>query len=312
MKTAAATRKEVAQFWNEKPCDSDRSRLAVGTKEYFLEIELDRYKYQHHILTGVLPKIDWCGKEVLEIGTGVGTDARQLIARGANYTGINIDQGSVELTAKALETFGLSGKLARCDATAMSYADATFDVVYSFGALPCIPDLDKAMAEIYRVLKPGGVFIGLFYNRSSINYQIEIRVLRLGLRPLLVVPGMITLLSWLGLPKDRLIGHRELYRRAPKMSAEEWLSRNTDGPDNPFICIQDRREAEALVKRFELLGNSVYFFDYRHWGILGRLMPRFLIDWLGRCWGWHRIVHARKPKREAKVDKGRAPSLRCP
>jgi hypothetical protein len=152
------------------------------------------------------------------------------------------------------------------------------------------------MAEIHRILKPGGEFLGLFYNRSSINYQIEIRLLRRLFRPLLAVPGIITVLSWFGLPNDKLIGHRELYRKVPKMTAEEWLSRNTDGPDNPYICIQNSREASELLRDFEIVSNEVYFFDYRHWGIFGRLMPRFLTDILGKKWGWHRVVYARKQK----------------
>jgi SAM-dependent methyltransferase len=296
MKTAAEKRKEVEQFWNSKPCDSDRSALTMGTREYFLEIEQDRYKYQGHILSDVLSKIDWRDKQVLEIGTGVGTDARAIINRGGIYTGVNIDQASVDVTAKALEVFSLPGRVEKQDATSLPYADATFDVVYSFGALPCIPDLDKVMAEIHRILKPGGEFLGLFYNRSSINYQIEIRLLRRLFRPLLAVPGIIPVLSWFGLPKDKLIGHRELYRKAPKMTAEEWLSRNTDGPDNPYICIQNSKEASELLRNFEIVSNEVYFFDYRHWGILGRLMPKFLTDILGEKWGWHRVVYARKQK----------------
>ncbi|MHB1528895.1 MAG: class I SAM-dependent methyltransferase [Acidiferrobacteraceae bacterium] len=295
MKSAEETKKEVEKFWNDKPCDSDRSQLVVGTKEYFLEVERDRYLYQDHILSDVLPKIDWRGKRVLEVGTGVGTDARAIITRGAAYTGINIDQGSVDITRQALETFGLAGDVQKCDVTSLPYENASFDVVYSFGALPCIPDLDKAMAEIHRVLKPQGEFLGLFYNRSSINYQVEIRILRRMFRPLLMVPGMIRLLAWCGLPEDRLAGHRELYRKAPRMSEQEWLSRNTDGPDNPYIRIQDAQEAGKLVKDFEVVCNEVYFFDYRHWGVLGRKMPSRLVKALGRRWGWHRIVHARKP-----------------
>jgi SAM-dependent methyltransferase len=219
-----------------------------------------------------------------------------IINRGGIYTGVNIDQASVEVTAKALEVFSLPGRVEKQDATSLPYADATFDVVYSFGALPCIPDLDKVMAEIHRILKPGGEFLGLFYNRSSINYQIEIRLLRRLFRPLLAVPGIIPVLSWFGLPNDKLIGHRELYRKVPKMTAEEWLSRNTDGPDNPYICIQNSREAQELLRDFEILSNEVYFFDYRHWGAVGRLTPKFIRDILGKRWGWHRVVHARKHK----------------
>ena len=304
MKTAADTRKAVEGFWNSRPCDSDRSRSSKGTKAYFEDIERDRYTHQRHILADVLVKIDWKGKRVLEIGTGIGTDARRIVERGALYTGINIDQASVDMTASALKLYRLPGTVEKRDATALPYPDGCFDVVYSFGALPCIPDLERAMTEIHRVLRPGGELLVLFYNRASINYWVEIRLLRRVARPLLVIPGMITLLHWLGLPKDRLIGHRELYCRAPRMSAEEWLSRNTDGPDNPYICIHNATEAERLLSGFGIVSHTVYYFDYRHWGVLGRMMPKRLIDWLGARWGWHRIVYARKTA--ARV--ARAPS----
>lgn len=293
MKTAADRRKEVEGFWNNKPCDSERSDKTLGTRDYFKEIEVDRYRYQGHILD-ILDKINWNGKKVLEIGTGVGTDARIIIEKGADYTGVNIDQGSVELTKKALDAFALNGRVEKCDATSMKYTNATFDVVYSFGAMPCIPDLEKAMEEIHRVLKPGGEVVGLLYNRSSINYHIEIMFLRKIFRHLLVIPGAIGLFQLLGFPRDRLEGHLKLYRNSKNMSDQEWLSRNTDGPDNPFICVQDAKEADRLFASFEIISHEVYFFDFRHWGVLGRLLPKPVVRFLGRHWGWHRVVHARK------------------
>lgn len=296
MERAAEIRKEVEQFWDARPCDSDRSRRLPGTKEYFLDIEADRYSLQRHIRDEILSKIDWRDKAVLEIGTGVGTDARVIISGGADYTGINIDRGSVEVTRQALEVFGLPGKVEQHDATRLPYADESFDVIYSFGAFPCIPDLPRAIGEIHRVLKPGGQVLGLLYNRSSINYHVEIMFLRRLLRPVLAVPGAIPLLSALGLPRDRLEGHRVLFQEKPRMSAAEWLSRNTDGPDNPYISVQDRFEAENLFARFKILSHEVYFFDYRHWGIAGRLMPAPFKRYVGRRWGWHRVVHATKPE----------------
>jgi ubiquinone/menaquinone biosynthesis C-methylase UbiE len=293
MKTSADTRKEVEGFWDNKPCDSDRSDEAYGTTAYFKEIEVDRYKYQGHILD-IIDSIDWKGKKVLEIGTGVGTDARIIIGKGADYTGINIDQGSVDLTSKALHTFSLPGKVEKCDATAMKYADGSFDIVYSFGAMPCIPDLDKAIGEINRILKPGGEVLGLLYNKSSINYHVEIMFLRKIFRHILVIPGAIWLLSMLGLPRDKLDGHLKLYKNSKNMSDQEWLSRNTDGPENPYISAQDEKDAKRLFSIIGTISQEVYFFDFRHWGVVGKMLPKFIVNFLGKHWGWHRIVRARK------------------
>ncbi len=293
MKSATEKRKEIEDFWDNEPCDSEMSNKEKGSKEFFEEIEYDRYRYQGHILD-IMEKIDWKGKDVLEIGTGVGTDARKLIEKGAKYIGINIDQGSVDITTKALEVFSLQGEVKKCDATKIIFEDNAFDVVYTFGALPCVPNLEEVMDEIFRVLKPGGEVLALFYNKSSINYHVEIMFLRKMFRHLLIIPGAITFFGFLGINKDTLIGHRKLYKEKGKMSDGEWLSRNTDGPENPYICVQDKNDVNKLFINFKIECNEVYFFDYRHWGMLGRLLSLPIKNYLGKKWGWHRIVHATK------------------
>jgi SAM-dependent methyltransferase len=282
----------VREYWNDKPCDSelsDRERL----REYFLDTEHRRYELQPHILE-IISKFDWRGKRILEIGTGVGTDARRIIDRGGAYTGINIDQGSTDATAQALRTFSLPGIAMRDDATSLAFPNGTFDVVYSFGVIHHIPEAARAVAEIHRVLKPGGELLVMLYNRASINYIVEIMFLRkLGLR-ILSVPGALALLRRLGFPRDKLERHMELRRQQERMSDEEWLSRNTDGPDNPYSRVYGAKEAAELLKAFQIEKNEVYFFDHRHWGTVGRLLPERVRRALGRRWGWHRIVYARK------------------
>jgi len=284
----------VQQYWDARPCDSGASRLPPGTQSYFEEIEKDRYAHQGHVLE-LLNQIDWRGKQVLEIGTGVGTDARQLIARGADYEGINLDEGSSALTRRALAAFGLAGRVQAMDATAMRFADATFDVVYSFGVLHHIPDAERALAEIHRVLKSDGLLLFMVYNRSSINYQLEIRLLRRWGLQVLILPGAIPLLSRLGFPREKLERHLELSRALGRMSDEEWLSRNTDGPDNPYSRVYSRADVEKLLAgRFRILRQQVWFFDPRHWGPPARLLPRAALRFLGRRWGWHRIALAQR------------------
>jgi SAM-dependent methyltransferase len=287
------TQERVREYWNDNPCDSELSDRDRFSREYFLDIERQRYDLQPHILE-ILSKIDWRGKRVLEVGAGVGTDGRNIIGRGGVYTGINVDRGSTEATSHALRVFSLPGTARQCDATSLDFPDSTFDVVYSFGVLQHIPRAPKAVAEIHRVLRPGGELLTMVYNRSSINYIVEIMFLRkLGLR-LLSLPGAISLLQWMGLPRRKLERHKELYRQGTKMSDAEWLSRNTNGPDYPYCRVYDAGEAAALFSAFRVESNDVYFFDHRHWGVLGRLVPGSMRRLLGRLWGWHRIVYAKK------------------
>jgi SAM-dependent methyltransferase len=288
-----SAQERVRAYWNGKPCDSELSSHSSLSREYFLDIERQRYELQPHILD-LLSKIDWDGKQVLEIGTGVGTDARQIIGKGACYTGINIDQGSTTATATALRAFSLPGIAKQGDATSLAFADNTFDVVYSFGVLHHIPEAAKAVAEIHRVLKPGGELLVMLYNRTSINYIVEIMFLRkLGLR-LLSAPGAIGLLRRMGFPSRKLERHKELHKQLTPMTDREWLSRNTDGPDNPYSRVYDASEAAELLKAFRIETNEAYFFDHRHWGALGSLVPKKLRGAIGRHWGWHRIVYAKK------------------
>jgi SAM-dependent methyltransferase len=292
----ALAQHRVREHWDRQPCDSELSTRERNSREFFLDVEQQRYALQPHILE-CHSWIDWQGKRVLEVGAGIGTDARRLIGNGARYTGINVDRGSTEATARALRTFALAGVALQCDACTLDFPSGSFDVVYSFGVLQHIPEVERAIAEIERVLKPGGELLVMLYNRTSINYALEIRLLRkLGLR-LLGVPGMIGLLERLGLPRAKLERHRELYREHRSMSEQEWLSRNTNGPDYPYCRVYDAREAEDLLRGFHLERHVVRFFDYRHWGVPGRLLSPRLRRSLGDRWGWHRILHARKPLR---------------
>ncbi len=286
---------EVAAFWDAEPCDSENSQRPSDTRDYYTDIEADRYAHQAHILE-IMDWLEWKERNVLEIGTGVGTDARQMIMRGANYHGINIDQGSCDLTRKALNVFGLVGQVQQMSATDMVFQSDLFDIVFAFGVLHHIPDVHKAISEIRRVLKPGGHLLFMVYNRSSINYQIEIRYLRKWmLKFLAATPWLVHIMGKMGFPKVKLQQHIELYKKYGKMSDDEWLSRNTDGPDNPYSRVYGREEIMTLLGQdFNILRNEVYFFDWRHWGVMGRMMPKALVNWLGKHWGWHRVVLAQK------------------
>jgi len=288
------TQNDVKAFWNQNPCDSSVSNESREDKSYYEEIERDRYSHQDHI-NQIMDWLSWEGKQVLEIGTGVGTDARNIVQRGALYHGINVDSGSVEITKKSLEMFGMTGEVKQCSATELSFADNSFDIVYSFGVVHHIPDAESAIIEIGRVLKPGGELLIMVYNKNSINYKIEILVLRKLFVRLLRIPGLVRILVFMGLPEKKLKRHMELFSSNKKMSNEEWLSRNTDGPDNPYSRVYDAEEINHLLRSFNIKKQSVFFFDARHWGILGKLMPAWFTNFLGERYGWHRVVYATNP-----------------
>jgi SAM-dependent methyltransferase len=284
---------EVEQFWDAKPCDSDVSVEELCSPRYFTDIEHQRYRLQSHIMD-LLSSLDLEGKRLLEIGSGVGTDARTIIRMGAVYAGINVDAGSCDMTRRGLDVFSLPGEVRQASALNIPYPDETFDIVYSFGVLMVIPDVGRAMEEIRRVLKPGGLLVIMLYNRPSINYMVEIRHLRKWGLTILGLPGMLGVVEQLGLPRSKLQRHLELRESVGRMSDKEWLSRNTDGPDNPYVRVYDEMETEALLSGFQDVQQYVRFFDHRHWGVLGRFIPAKARKAIGARWGWHRIATARK------------------
>src|SRR6185295_3588114 len=116
---------QVRSYWNSQPCDSELSGQQRLSREFFLDVERQRYALQPHI-PEILSRIDWRGKRVLEVGSGLGTDARNIIGRGARYTGINVDRGSTVATAQALREFGLPGVALERNATELDFPDDMF------------------------------------------------------------------------------------------------------------------------------------------------------------------------------------------
>ena len=51
------------------------------------------------------------------------------------------------------------------------------------------------------------------------------------------------------------------------MSDQEWLSRNTDGPDNPYISAQDEKDASKLFANFDAISQKIYFIRFPSLGL---------------------------------------------
>jgi len=120
------------------------------------------------------------GKKLLDIGVGGGRTTKYLLEFSSDYTGIDYSPQFVELVKKK---FSLENVF-HCDARDMSrFADGAFDfVLFSFNSIDYIDHEGriKALKEIRRVLKPGGVFMFSTHNRSwkdtgKLPWQLERR-----------------------------------------------------------------------------------------------------------------------------------------
>lgn len=115
----------------------------------------------------------WTDKRVLEIGCGQGADLSQFAIAGAQAFGCDVTAKHCRISRDFVATLGGQASIAQADARALPYQSDSFDLVYSFGVLLLVGDLDRAVSEIYRVLRPGGTVAVMFYNRLSLHYYLK-------------------------------------------------------------------------------------------------------------------------------------------
>ena len=103
----------------------------------------------------------WPYARSLELGCGTGFFTLNLKLAGVLDEGhvTDLSPGMVEVAQRNARGLGfaVAGQIA--DAERLPYEDGTFDLVVGHAVLHHIPDLDRAFAEILRVLKPGGRFV---------------------------------------------------------------------------------------------------------------------------------------------------------
>ena len=100
------------------------------------------------------------GLRVLEVGCGRGVGVEILLERlgAAHAVAFDLDPRMVELAQARTARFGGRAHVFVGDAENTALPDASFDAVVEFGILHHVPDWRRALAEIVRVLKPGGTF----------------------------------------------------------------------------------------------------------------------------------------------------------
>lgn len=100
------------------------------------------------------------GGRALEIGCGRGVGA-ELILRlfGADSVdAFDLDPRMVTQARARLARYGSRVRIWVGDASAISAPDATYDAVFDFGIIHHVPEWRRTLAEVHRVLKPGGRF----------------------------------------------------------------------------------------------------------------------------------------------------------
>jgi demethylmenaquinone methyltransferase / 2-methoxy-6-polyprenyl-1,4-benzoquinol methylase len=111
------------------------------------------------------------GRRVLDLACGTGDIAFGAAARGAEVTGLDVTHRMIELAAGKAGPRSAAGRRVRFlvgDMMALPFPDASFDVVTTGYGLRNVPVIEGAVGEIARVLRPGGVFLSLDFNRPGV------------------------------------------------------------------------------------------------------------------------------------------------
>lgn len=96
------------------------------------------------------------GQRVLDVGCGTGPVAITAARKGAQVTGIDLSPALLEHAHRNAETAAVSVEFQEGDAEALPFEDGSFDIVISQFGHMFAPRPDVAMAQMLRVLRPGG------------------------------------------------------------------------------------------------------------------------------------------------------------
>lgn len=156
----------ISAYWDEHIHDLAIATYPVGTREFFQQLDQYRFEkldYLPHLVNFAAYK----GRNLLEVGCGVGIDLVRFARGGAKVTGIDISKSAIELAHKSFEQHGLQADLRWMNGECMKFSENTFDVVYAHGVLQYTAETEKMIREVHRVLKPGGEAIMMVYNKNS-------------------------------------------------------------------------------------------------------------------------------------------------
>ena len=261
----------VHDFWNASSC-GEKWGLSEVSLEGYRRQSAWRYQQEPFISTfGAFA--DYCDKKVLEVGVGLGADHEQFARGGSVLYGIDLTERALAHTRRRFSLAGLRSTLLVADAEELPFPDASFDLVYSWGVLHHSPNPQRAVDEIYRVLRPGGELKVMIYHKYSI----------------------VGFMLWFRYAFLKMKAHTSL---------DEVYAHYLESPGTKAYTIADARQmftkfSDLSLRLFlspgDLLREHV---GQRHQGrilkVAKRMWPRRLVETYGSGYGLFLTVHARK------------------
>ena len=214
-----------------------------------LDADLDdleaMFRRNRHVAAVEMGALDLAGKRVLEIGSGAGAHSCLFKRRGADLVAVDLTPTRALSTARKLALARGPGpaRAYQADAENLPFRDESFDVVYSNGVLHHSEDTVRCVAEVRRVLKPGGRTVIMLYSRHSANYWLSI------------------------VPRGILFGG--IFR----WSEAEWVGRVTEGTPkfgttrNPITRVYSARALRKLFADFNVESLRKFSFQFDNFSV---------------------------------------------
>lgn len=270
----------IRAFWEREPIGAAAIAAEPGTPEFFDAFDAIR---EHpdceppDLQERIYGLSRAAGLRVLDYGCGNGYVLQQFARNGAEVHGVDLTGRAVALSRARFAVRGLSGNFTVGDGRTIPFPDAHFDVVTSMGVLHHIPDPRPVLAEIRRVLKPGGRFVLMLYHAHGWHSLVLFRLKRL------FVPR---------------------YRGKSQAEAINMV----DGDENPYGTVYSRAAAAALLADagFRLDHAEIYELTWRQlllapplWRAAEALFGPLSRTWIGRRLGWCLYLRAARPDDDA-------------
>lgn len=243
---------DVQSYWERNPVAAAAVPHPLGAPEYFAYYDRLREANETPAFASQLHEYSrFNGRCVLDVGCGNGYVLSRYARAGASVVGVDLTRTAVDLSRRRFELMQLAGQFAVGNAEGLPFRDASFDCVCSMGVLHHTPDTAQAVREVFRVLRPGGTVILMFYHRNSAQNRLKFPLAR-----------------WLaGKPVQQSINE-------------------VDGVGNPKGDVYSRAELAALLAPFRNVEMTAGVFPWHAIGQLRHLVPPGIRTALERRWGW--------------------------
>jgi SAM-dependent methyltransferase len=303
---------DVKSYWDARPCNVNHARVSIDKDPLLFSKQVTERKYfvEPHIL-GFAQFERWTGKHVLDLGCGIGTDTIEFFRAGASVLGVDLSSESLSVAYTRLKSEGIDhgplgsgASFMRCDMEkkragrltdgrrgppaipgpmlerilqdrSLKMPLSSYDLVYSFGVIHHTPRPKAIMENVYQLLKPGGEFRMMVYNRRSWKAFW-----------IIMTYGRGQFWKW----KELIPKHSEAQTGCPITHTYTRKSVRALLEDAGFV-VESIEVDHIFPYRIEDYKEHRYVKEW-YW----RLLPARVFRWLEKKIGWHLLVVARKPE----------------